>query len=181
MQTRKRTSKSRTFASGWIAVLGLLIGCQSAPDLSGVWVVDKERSSNLEPWRSIDLRISVSDDEVSIGRFFSAGRETRHDSVSFPVDGTQIELPMEGSAKWLEQPHLGVFIDGKTPQQIRANWETPGHALSVQRLVTLETSQGSATVEILCQYSLSEDGSELTVVEERSSRPNPLTYVYTRK
>ena len=181
MRTRRRTSKLRTFASGWIALLILLGACRPAPDLTGVWIVDKERSSNLEPWRSIHLHITIGDGEVSIGRLFNPRRETRRDSVTFPVDDTQIEIPMEGSAKWLEQPHIGVFIDGKTPQQIRAHWEIPGRQLNVQRLVTVETSQGSSTVEILRNYSLSDDGSELTVVENRSSRPSPLTYVYTRQ
>ncbi len=145
-------------------------------------MVDKDRSSNLEPWRNIQLNITVGDGEVSIGRLFNPGhRDTRRDSVSFPVDSTQVEIPMPGSAKWLEQPHLGVFIDGKTPQKIRAHWEIPGKELNVERLVTVETSQGSAVVEIVRTYSLSDDGSELTVVETRSSRPSPLTYVYTRQ
>lgn len=181
MRARKRTSKRRAYASGWIALLGLLFACQSPPDLSGVWVVDKERSSNLEPWHNIHLHITIGDREVGIGRIFNPRRESRRDSITFPVDDTQIEIPMEGSAKWLEQPHIGVFIDGKTPQQVRAHWEIAGRELNVQQLVTLETSQGSATVEILRNYSISDDGSELTVVETRSSRPSPLTYIYTRQ
>ena len=147
-------------------------------------MVDKDRSSNLEPWRDIQLNITVGEGsaEIAIGRWFNPRRrDTRRDSVSFPVNDTQVEIPMPGSAKWLEQPHLGVFIDGKSPQQIRANWEEPGRVLNVQRLMTVETSQGSATVEILRRYSLSDDGSELTVVQNRSSRPSPLTYVYTRQ
>lgn len=181
MRTRRQISRRRAYASGWIAILGLLVGCQPASDLSGVWAVDKDRSSNLEPWRNIQLHISLGEGEVAIGRLFNPGhRDTRRDSISFPVDDTQVEIPMDGSAKWLEQPHLGVFIDGETPQQVRASWETPNRVLNVQHLVTVQTSQGAATVEILRNYSLSSDGSELTVVETRSSRPTPLTYVYTR-
>jgi hypothetical protein len=181
MQTNRRIPNRRVVHSGWMVAVLMLAACQPTPDLTGTWAVDKERSSNLEPWRNIHLRITASDQEVSIGRLFNPRRETRHDSVTFPVNDKQISLPMEGSAKWLEQPHLGVFIDGKTPQKIRAHWETPGRVLDVQRLVTVETSQGSATVEILRNYALSDDGSELTVVETRSSRPEPLTYVYTRQ
>jgi hypothetical protein len=96
------------------------------------------------------------------------------------VDGTQIEVPMTGSAKWLEQPHMGVFIKDGTPEQIRATWEEPGKVLNAQYLLTLQTSQGEATVEILRQYALSDDGSELTITETRSTRPDTLTFIYRR-
>ena len=157
-----------------------LSGCGPAPTMSGTWVIDKQRSSDLEPWRSIELRITAEPDQVAIGRLFNPRRYTRHDSVTFPTDETQVELPMEASAKWLEQPHLGVFIDGESPQQIRASWGIPGRELDVQTLLTVQTSQGPTTVEILRNYSLSADGSELTVTATRSSRPDPLTRVYTR-
>jgi hypothetical protein len=149
--------------------------------MSGAWVLDKDRSSNVDTWRSIELHITASEESVSIGRLFNPRRSTRHDSVTVPVNDTQVEIPMTGSAKWFEQPHLGVFIDGTTPQVVRANWATPNRVLTMQHLQTLQTSQGEATVEILREYTLSDDGSELTIVEERSSRPEQLTYVYTRK
>ena len=171
----------RLFCRAWIIIAILVPACTAQSDISGVWVVDKERSSDLEPWRDIHLRITADADQVAIGRLFNPRRYTRHDSVSFPTDNTQIEVPMEASAKWLEQPHLGIFIDGKTPQQIRANWEQPGRELNVQHLLTVQTSQGAISVEILRNYSLSDDGSELTIVETRSSRKDPLTFVFTRQ
>lgn len=166
---------------GGIFVLLGLCACQSGPDLSGTWTLDKDQSSHVATWSSIELRITATEDEVAIGRLFNPRRYTRHDSVSFPVNDTQVERPVEASAKWLEQPHLGVFIDGESPQQIRANWQTPGQVLDVQRLLRLQTSQGEATVEILRQYTVSDDGARLTVTEKRSSRPDTLTYIYTRK
>jgi len=176
-----KTSAARKLSGGWVILLLALFSCSPAPDMSGVWIVDKERSSDIEPWRNIHLRITAEPDQVSIGRLLNPRRYTRHDSVTFPTDQTQIELPMEASAKWLESPHLGVFLDGNTGQQIRANWEEQGRELNVQHLMTVLTSQGASTVEILRHYVLSPDGSELTVVETRSSRENPITFVFTRQ
>lgn len=164
---------------GVLALIGLS-ACQSDPKLSGTWVLDEDAGTHVPTWRSIELRITATEDEVSIGRLFNPRRFTRHDSLTFPVNDTQVEIPMPGSAKWLEHPHLGVFVEDGTMQQIRAGWEEPGRVLDIQHLLTLQTSQGEATVEILRRYAASDDGSQLTVTEKRSSRPDTLTYVYRR-
>ena len=165
----------------WIMLAVILGACQSDSGLSGHWALDRDRSSNIDSWRTIELRITATDDRVGIGRILDPRRSARRDSVNVPTNDTQVAVPMAGSAKWLEHHHLGVFIDGKTPQLVRANWDPSGRVLNMQHLQTVQTSQGETTVEILREYALSEDGSELTLVEQRSSRPEPLTFVLTRK
>jgi hypothetical protein len=180
MPIRKRPDSGLTLGILGIVALLLVSGCQTAPNMTGVWTLDTENSTDVDTWSNIEMRITATEDHVAIGRLFNPRRYTRHDSVSFPVDGTQIEVPMTGSAKWLEQPHMGVFIKDGTPEQIRATWEEPGKVLNAQYLLTLQTSQGEATVEILRQYALSDDGSELTITETRSTRPDTLTFIYRR-
>lgn len=180
MRTRKRRIAD-TLTVPIVAALLAISACQSAPGLSGAWVMDRERSTNIDSWRTVELHITASESEVSIGRLFNPNRYTRHDSVTFPVDNTPVTLPIEASAKWLDQPHLGVFHDGTDPQEVRAQWVTPGKELSVQHNLTLQTSQGEADVEIRRTYTLSDDGSELTLSEIRNTRPGTLNYVFTRK
>jgi hypothetical protein len=182
MQLINRAHWPRIAGGTMLLTLLMIMGCQTAPTMTGVWEVDKERSTHLGPWRNIELRITASDSQFALGRLLNPRhRDQRHDSVTVPVNGTPIELPVTPSAKWLEQPHLGVFLDGTAPQQLKAVWESPGRVLNLQHMMTLQTSQSETTVEILRTFSLSDDGQELTVVESRSSRPGELTYVYTRK
>jgi hypothetical protein len=182
MRLLKQPILAQTSGFGAVLALSLLIGCQPSPNLSGVWEVDKERSTHLGPWRNIELRITASEDRVAIGRLFNPRhRDERHDSISVLVDGSTVEIPLQPSAKWMEQPHLGVFIDGRTPMKVTSDWEVPGRVLDVERVMTLQTSQSEAVVDIRQSYALSDDGQELYVTESRSSRPGELTYVYTRK
>ena len=61
-------------------------GC-GPTDLSGDWVADKDRSSDLEPWRGIELTIKIDGDRVAIGRNLRAGRYGREDMVAFTAGG----------------------------------------------------------------------------------------------
>ena len=129
----------------WIALAMLLAGCQSESGLSGNWVLDKEQSTNVDSWRSIELRITANEDQVAIGRLFNPRRSARHDSVTVPTNDTQVEIPMTGSAKWLEQNHLGVFVDGKS-----WNHEIVELASDTTRVITIdlpELEEGSHTIE----------------------------------
>ena len=67
----------RLFSWAWIVLAIMVPACTAQTDISGVWVVDKERSSDLEPWRDIHLRITADADQVAIGRLFNPRRYTR--------------------------------------------------------------------------------------------------------
>ncbi len=171
-----RTLLVLAFAVGLIAP-----NAAAQSDLTGTWAVDRTRSDDLEPWRNIELRIDATDELVTVARTLSAGRRNvRQDSIAVATDGSRTEHAMENSAKWLEQPHLGVFLED-SKQVLSATWLAPKRALEIMSTQTVQTSQAAIDVDIRSTYILSNDGTEMTVIVDRSSRPGQLTYVYTRQ
>jgi len=150
-------------------------------DIAGSWALDNERSSDVDPWRSMALTIEMNDNQVTVFRDLLAGRDSRKDTLVIPTDGQTLSTRVPESKKWLEQPHLGVFFDGMTDQHVSGTWLRPGVELMATIATTLQTSQAATQVEIIRRFILSEDGTELTVLETRSSRPRPINLVFKRQ
>lgn len=150
-------------------------------DITGSWALDAERSSDVDPWRSQALTIEMNGNRVTVYRDLLAGRDSRKDTLVIPTDGQTLSTRVPESKKWLEQPHLGVFFDGTTDQHVSGSWLRPGVELMATIATTLQTSQAATQVEIIRRFILSEDGTELTVLETRSSRPRPINLVFKRQ
>jgi hypothetical protein len=127
------------------------------------------------------LTIEATGAEVAIYRDLIAGRDSRKDTLVVPTDGQTRSTVVPESKKWLEQPHLGVFFDGSTKQHVSGTWLRPDKELMVTVSTTLQTSQAATAVEIVRRFILSEDNTELIVLETRSSRPRPINLVFTRQ
>ncbi|HUF09358.1 MAG TPA: hypothetical protein VMO47_08570 [Rhodothermales bacterium] len=149
--------------------------------LTGSWSLIAEKSSDVDPWRSMALTIESTDQLVTVFRDLIAGRDSRKDTLLVPTDGQTRSTVVPESKKWLEQPHLGVFFDGTTSQHVTGAWLRPATELMVNISTTLQTSQAESPVEIIRRFILSEDGSELTLLETRSSRPRPINLVFARQ
>ena len=149
--------------------------------LTGSWSLTADKSSDVDPWRSMALTIESSDGIVTVYRDLIAGRDSRKDTLVVPTDGQTRSTVVPESKKWLEQPHLGVFFDGKTSQHVSGTWLRPGVELLVNVSTTLQTSQAAVSVNIIRRFIVSEDGTELTVLETRSSRPRPVNLVFARQ
>lgn len=185
----KQSGMRRTTStlSGW-AIASLLVlfsaaisAAQPNGTLAGSWSIDAERSGDIDPWRSMALTIETDDGVVRIYRDLLAGRDSRKDTLIVPVDGQTRSTVVPKSAKWLEQPHLGVFFDGTTEQHVSGSWLRPNKELMVNISTTLQTSQGAAPIDMIKRYIVSEDGTELTMLETRSSRPRPINLVFKRQ
>jgi hypothetical protein len=154
---------------------------QPDPSLTGSWSLIAEKSSDVDPWRSMALTIESTDQMVTIFRDLIAGQDSRKDTLVVPTDGQTRSTIVPESKKWLEQPHLGVFFDGTTSQHVSAAWIRPETELMVYISTTLQTSQAESPVEIIRRFIVSEDGSELNLLETRSSRPRPINLVFARQ
>ena len=93
--------------------------------------------------------------------------------------GEPMDVPMEPSAKWFDQPHLGVFIGIDQSQSVTATWVTEGSELLLRRDVPLETAQGSAVSEIEERFWL--EGGTMKATISRSGRPTDIHYELSRQ
>jgi hypothetical protein len=170
----------RFFCLG-LFVMGFLIRLSAAePDahlLAGTWRYDAKRSTELSSWDALQLIIKVDGPHVTLTRKFEAGRRN-FDEIT-PLDLTQkVNLvPIEW---WPDNRHLGAYIGGDKAKKIHAELLDGGRMLRVNADLMLSTQQGDRAVNILSDYKVSANGAQLTLIELRSTRNEPIVYVFQR-
>jgi len=158
-------------------LLGLGVSAAAASPLAGSWRIDIERSTELSPWRSYDLKLEVNGDEVVIHRRLAWGRRVYEDVTPVNVASALNEVPVD---YWPDNRHLGAYIGGDRLKRIRAEWHDDRRLLRLSTDLTLETQQGERQVNTLSDYKVSANGSVLTLTELRSTRNRPVVYIFTR-
>lgn len=136
-----------------------------------------ERGTDLAAWRTLDLVIAVDGDVVTITRNFAAGRRVFEDVT--PIDLTKpTVVPVE---LYPDARYIGANIsDRNQTKTVSGQWVGDGTVLRVNTDLELSTQQGEHPVNILGNYSVSTNGQQLTLIEIRSSRNQPLVYVFKR-
>lgn len=156
-----------------LAVAG---GAEPPSPLAGTWRIDRERSTELSPWRDYVLTIRLHGEEVSIHRQLGWGRRRFEDAMTIrPGHPTTVPVAM-----WPDNRHLGAYIGGDHAKQVRAEWLDAHRILRLSTDLVLSTQQGDRAVNILSDYKVSAQGSLLTLTELRSTRGRPVVYVFTR-
>jgi hypothetical protein len=166
----------------FLLLLGLATASAGDGTLFGTWTFDPARSSELALWRSRTpvLEISGTTDAILLHTTWMEGKvATIADSVLLHPGGPPSAVPTT-SAVWPDNWLMGVLAKIGTPQQFTALWEAPGRELSVISTRTVLVSQGEALITTRRMFRLDESGNVLTVTEQRSSRPTPVTMVFQR-
>ena len=165
-------------AAGLVPLVALLLLSMTAPPtLTGHWTLDADRSTPVDPWRDLSLRLDVTDSTATIVRSWTYRRLAHADSVTVPLDGS----PHPSTVTWwADSRHLAAHVQPGDTKTVRAWTDDGGTTLRVEQHLTLHTSQGTAPVRVYTEYRLAPDGDRLDVLELRSSRPAPLHYVFRR-
>jgi len=153
------------------------IGIVSAHPLAGQWRLLPDRSTDLSGWKVLDLTIALEGDVVTLHRQFAAGRRMFEDVT--PVDLTKTDNIVPVSL-WPDNRHIGAYIGGDKTKRVRGEWLDDGRVLRLNTDLVLATQQGERKVNILGNYTVSTNGDVLTLIELRSTRTRPVTYVFQR-
>lgn len=170
-------STLRLIGSLLLLATALCAASPAPPGLAGAWRIDPARSTELSPWRSLELRIAVDGDRVILRRSFSWGRRVFEEELALDLRQAVNRVPV---AYWPDNRHLGAYIGGDKHKRIRAEWLDDRRVLRLSSDLVLETQQGARDVNILSDYKLSLSGQLLTLTELRSTRQRPVVYVFTR-
>jgi hypothetical protein len=149
----------------------------TAGDFNGTWKIDLHRSTELSPWKSLELTFEVQGNRVVLHRAFAWGRRTFRETLD--LDLTR-EVNRVSTPWWPDNRHLGAYSTGDQIKRVHAMWLDGGRLLRLSSDLTLETQQGNREVNILSDYKLSANGAVLTLTELRSTRNRPIVYVFTR-
>ena len=159
--------------------ISIFTSSQASPaNLSGNWQIDPSLSSAIDPWRRIVLDIEVKGKEVTIEELVTTGR--RYHSQTYVIDLSRKtnRVPVDW---WTGNRHIGAFMGGDGKMEIRGEWIDGGKVLKLESNFVVETNQGESPIREYTDYRLSRDGQRLTRLTLRSSRPIPITHVFTRK
>jgi len=145
--------------------------------LAGSWAIDLARSTELSPWKSYDLTITIVGDTVTFDRHLAWGRREFRDQLVLELTKPETVAPVE---MWPDNRHLGAYIADDHVKRVRASWLDDHRILRVSTDLTLSTQQGDRAVNILSDYKVSANGAQLTLTELRSTRNRPIVYIFHR-
>lgn len=148
-----------------------------ASPLAGRWSIDLARSTELSPWKTYDLTLSVTGDTVTVRRRLAWGRRDFSDTMSLDLTQSDNVVAVE---MWPDNRHLGAYIDSDKTKHVHATWLDGRRILRLSTDLVLQTQQGTRAVNILSDYKVSASGAELTLTELRSTRNRPIVYVFKR-
>ena len=160
-------------------------GTQAA--LAGAWHFDATRSTELSPWLTYELTVTVTGDQVTIARRLGSGRRGFSDTMTVTTvppstvrPSTEPPSTVIPVSMWPDNRHLGATIGGDQTKRVRAEWLDAGRILRLTTDLVLATQQGDRAVNILSDYKVSANGAQLTLTELRSTRNRPVVYVFNR-
>src|SRR5690606_37845069 len=81
---------------------------------------------------------------------------------------------------WPDSRYLGANIGGDKTKTVSGQWIGDGNVLRLNTDVVLATPQGEHPVNVLGTYTVSTNGERLTLIEVRSTRTQPLVFVFKR-
>lgn len=147
--------------------------------LSGTWSIDKERSTAIDPWNDLTIKIDASASRLTLERIWKGGYGfSVSDSMSIPIDGTSHRVPMK---QWPDNRHIGAFLASDSSKTVSARWLDDGRTLQVTTRLNVRVSQGTTRIRTHSEYRTSPSGSHLIVLELRSTRPRPIGYTFEKK
>lgn len=159
---------------------GLSLHAADAPaGLAGSWTLDVARSTPIRPWDVLKLDIAVTGDTTKITRHHAWGADRKvDDTTTVKTDGKTVTANPIGY--WLDTWYTNVYIGGDHQKHVTAEWLDGGRVLKLETTLRLEAQQGDHPVHIYDEYRLSADGRTLKLYELRSTRDEPLVYIFTR-
>lgn len=149
----------------------------TAPSLAGTWKIDLARSTELSPWKDYELTLQVGKGSVTVARKLAWGRRVYEDTSTFPTTGKPKVLPFNF---WPDNRHLGANVGTDKTRRVASHWLDDGRLLRVTSDFVLNTQQGDRAINVLSDYKVSGNGTELTLTELRSTRNRPVVYVFKR-
>lgn len=146
---------------------------------AGAWKLDVAASSPIKPWDADTRVLTLDGDALTIARTLQWGQERSASDVTRAIlDGrTSTATPM---TYWLDTWYNNAYIGGDKQQHVTGAWIEPGRVFKLERQLALEAQQGDVPVHIYDEYRLSADGRTLKLLEIRSTRDQPLLFVFTR-
>jgi hypothetical protein len=120
------------------------------PDFSGIWVLDQNRSFSNPPGLEQTLTVSHTGDQIKVDAKIKTQQGEQTVNETYTLDGKETDFSPPGG-----QPGA----KGKR----KAMWLPDGRGAVIEDIVTSDSANGPVTRKTTRKWTLSRDGSVLTV------------------
>lgn len=144
----------RMSMTGVIAALALALSLgfvAAAPNFSGTWVLDRNKSIGLPPGMEQTMTVVQSGEKIELETRVTTAQGERTIKDTYMLDGKEAEFTQQGPQ--------GPNGKGKRS----ANWLPRGNGILVSEETTVETPKGPVTSKLMRKWIMSPDGTTLTV------------------
>lgn len=156
----------------------LLIQVAAAnPPFNGRWQLNAAQSTSLDPWSTLAMDITVTDDAIAVIRHFGAGTRVADETIKLDNRPIAQTVTVEG---WWDNRHIDAWLANDNQIEVTPAWRNDGRTLVLHIKMVLETQQGDRAVGVTRTLSLSEDGQTLREVQTRESRKRPVVQLYQK-
>jgi len=163
---------------GIVSLAILMMGAHQPDHLAGEWELVADASTPVDPFRNLALEVRLESASVVIVRTWMGSDNIRGvDSLRVVPGDVAQAVPM---LSWLDNRHLGVRVGTDSTRQVSAHWKDDNRTLAVEQQMMVASSQGATPLRIYSEYRSTPDGNTLEVIELRSTRPRPMSYVFRR-
>ena len=152
----------------------------SAKDWEGKWVLVKSQSSALDVFDTVSLEFkSVSVDRVVINEKWGS-RRSHAELLDLKTGGEVNAVPIREKV-FTSNVFMGVRREVGATRDIVANWGEGMEVLELEETLPILSSQGKSEIEYYSTISLNADGTVMTWIVRRGTRPVGQKYVLKRE
>lgn len=133
-----------------LCCLSLIAVASPRPDFSGMWVLDKNRSFSNPAGLEQTLNIVHTGDQIKLESKLVTARGEQMISESYTLDGKVTDFTPTGGQPGAKGKRTAAWLPG-------------GRGILISDEITSDSPNGPATQKIMRKWTLSTDGSTLTV------------------
>jgi hypothetical protein len=156
-------------------------GTQGTAAFDGEWSLLPHKSSQVDLFQTLSLRIARDGAKVTIEQLWGRGQYAVRKAMTLTTGGTVNEVPVTDRV-WPTQPFMGVSMQVGSNERVTARWSADGRTLVVERRYTVLVSQGPQELSDTETYALGagDDLLTLDVVRPTRGEGSPLHYAFKR-
>lgn len=160
-----------------LSALTISLACASGPSLDGSWQAMPDKSTDIDLYGSLSVRMATTPTHLTLVRQFGGVRRFL-DSLVLPLNGAAITVPVTDRV-FPTNVFMGLSMVEGSVRTLRATKTPTG--VQVDETYTIRGSQGETKATAVHAFS-SPDGEFLTYTIQRSTRPSnpPVTYLLKR-
>ena len=162
----------------FLCLVPLSILVAAEPSLVGSWEAMPDKSTDIDLYGSLAVRISMTSSHVTLVRQFGTARRFV-DSLVLPLNGKAVDVPVTDRV-FPTNVFMGLSMATGSVRTVRATKTESG--LQMDESYTVRGSQGEVKATATHAFGCSPDGEILTYTLQRSTRPSepPVRFLLKR-